>query len=364
MHYSSNKPSLITLAVISALGTSQFANAQLEEVVVTAQKREQSVQDVPSSVAALSEEALARTNTRNFNDLAKITSGIEITGGSDGFGKVIRIRGVGTNSFAPAIRPAVGIFLNEVPLAAAESAYNNMADIERVEVLKGPQSTLFGKEVSSGAISLFTKKPHTDGIEGYAEGNFGNLGLQEYRLGGNLPLGDQFAIRASGYSNQRDGFVKNIARNNKEMGEIDAYGYRLRLGWEGETFDAILSYEKHQNDVYGTATITQQYGDLWESWEAIELGITDPADSKLVDLDPYKRKTNQLGFTDRTSETSVWSLNINWDISESWSLTSVTSDQDYELVTIGDDGSGAVHTENAGFPVPDTANTANGPYKI
>ncbi len=364
MHRNQHKLFILALAVTAATG-SGFAGAQaLEEVVVTAQKREQSVQDVPSSVAALSEEMLEKTNTRNFNDLSKITSGIEIAGGSDGFGKVIRIRGVGTNSFAPAIRPAVGIFLNEVPLAAAESAYNNMADIERVEVLKGPQSTLFGKEVSSGAISLFTKRPHTDGIEGYVEGNFGNLGLQEYRLGGNIPLGDQFAIRASGYSNERDGDVDNISWNGREMGKIDAHGYRLRLGWEGDSFDAILSYEDHQNDVFGSSAIAQQYGDLWTSWESIELGITDPADSKLVELDPYDRKTNQLGYSDRESETTVWSLNITWDINEEWSMTSVTSDQDYELRTIGDDGSGAVHTANAGFPVPDTANTAFGPYKI
>jgi iron complex outermembrane receptor protein len=351
-------------AAVLATTVATPAFAQLEEVLVTAQKRSQTVQDVPSSVTAMSEEMLEKSNTRNFSDLSKITSGLEITGGSDGFGMVIRIRGVGTNSFAPAIRPAVGIFMNEVPLASPEAAYNNMADIERVEVLKGPQSTLFGKEVSSGAISLFTKRPSTEGIDGYIEGNFGNLGLQEFRLGGNLPMGDMFAIRASIYSNQRDGYIDNITLDD-DMGEIDAEGVRARLGWEPtDNFEAILSYENHQNDVYGTTSSTQQYGDLYTQWEAIEEGITDPADSLLNVLDPYDRKTDQAAFTVRESETTVWSLNMTWDINDQWSMTSVTSDQEFDALTVGHDGSGKVHSANAGERVQDTASTSIGPYKL
>ena len=104
----------------------------LEEVIVTAQKREQTIQDVPASVAAISTEMLERTNTTNFTDLGKITSGVNINGGQDGFGNIIRIRGVGNNSFAPAIRPAVGIFVDDMPLASTEAAFNNLADIERI----------------------------------------------------------------------------------------------------------------------------------------------------------------------------------------------------------------------------------------
>ena len=139
----------------------------LEEVIVTAQKRQQTIQDVPASVAAISSEMLERTNTTNFTDLGKITSGVTINGGQDGFGNIIRIRGVGNNSFAPAIRPAVGIFIDDMPLASTEAAFNNLADIQRIEILKGPQSTLFGKEVSAGAIALTTKRPDTAVMDGY-----------------------------------------------------------------------------------------------------------------------------------------------------------------------------------------------------
>ena len=107
------------LAVSVALVTSAAAPAfaQLEEVLVTAQKREQSVQDVPSSVAAFSEDMLEKSQTRNFDDLSQIASGIEITASGDGFGSIIKIRGVGNNSFVPAIRPAnfSAFFLNRSP---------------------------------------------------------------------------------------------------------------------------------------------------------------------------------------------------------------------------------------------------------
>ena len=347
---------------ISLLTTPAMAQMVLEEVIVTAQKRQQTVQDVPSSVAALSEEMLEKTNTREFSDLNNITSGITITGGADGFGKVIRIRGVGTNSFVPAIRPAVGIFLNEVPLGAAESAYNNMADIERIEILKGPQATLFGKEVSSGAISLFTKRPTTDAMDGYVEGNFGNFDRQEYRLGGNLPLGDQFAVRASVYSNDRDGMVKNITTGNDD-GNSDATGYRVRLLWEpSDKFNAILGYEDHDIHVEGSSSVAQEYGDLYYTWEQKVEGITDPADSKLDILDPFDRKTNHSASTDRDTQTSIWSLNMEWEINDRWSMTSVTSDQEFGAFQTGLDGSEFIN--EAGDSVPATADTSIGPYKI
>ena len=109
-------------AIASALVMASPAfgqQAMLEEVIVTAQKRQQTIQDVPASVAAISAEMLEQTNTTNFTDLGKITSGVNINGGQDGFGGIIRIRGVGNNSFAPAIRPSVGIFIDDVPLASS-----------------------------------------------------------------------------------------------------------------------------------------------------------------------------------------------------------------------------------------------------
>jgi iron complex outermembrane receptor protein len=356
------------LAAAVAIATPALAqDLSLEEVIVTAQKREQTVQDIPASVAAISEEMLDKTVTREFSDLNKIASGITVTGGADGFGTIIRIRGIGNNSFAPAIRPSVGIFVNEVPLGAMESAFNNMADIERIEILKGPQSTLFGKEVSSGAISLFTKRPETDAMDGYVEGNFGNLDLMEYRVGGNLPMGDMFALRASYYHNERGDYIENIADvpgkgRGLDMGAFDKDGYRLRLGfYPNDNFEAILSYEDHEVTVDGSESVAQEYGDLYTTWEQRVLGLPE-GETELNILDPFDRKTSHSAPTYRETDTEIWSLNISWALSDDWTLTSVTSDQDYGINTTGLDGSGFVNSE--GQSVPATADTSVGPYKL
>ncbi|MEH6569747.1 MAG: TonB-dependent receptor, partial [Halioglobus sp.] len=365
----------IALSVALVTSTATPAFAQLEEVVVTAQKREQSVQDVPSSVAAFSEDMLDKSNTRNFGDLGNIASGLTITPSADGFGSVIKIRGVGNNAFAPAIRPAVGIFLDDIPLGSTEAAYNNMADISRIEVLKGPQATLFGKEVSAGAISLYTKRPDPTATDGYVEGNFGNLGLQEYRIGGNIPLGDKFALRASIYDNSRDAIVKNISNQYKappnqtvvdgrapDGGELDSTGYRLRFLWEPtDNFSATLGYEDHKTEVEGSAAVAAQYGDVLSDWETF-IGVTDPADSQLIILDPFDRKTAASASTSRETNTEIWSLHMEWAINDAWTMTTVTSEQDYFLENTGVDNSSFINAE--GKSVRSSFMLTASPYKI
>ncbi len=317
------------LAAVALASSPALARLQLEEVIVTAQKREQTLQDVPGSVAAITADTLAKTVTNNFSELTGIASGINIQGSADGFGKVIRIRGVGTNSFVPAIRPAVGIFLNEIPLGAPEMAYNNLADIERIEILKGPQATLFGKEVSSGAITMVTRRPNTQAADAYIEGNFGNLELREVRGGGNIPLGDTLALRASAYYNERGELVENITVPSEPGGAYEQAGYRAHLLLApGDSLSATLGYEEHETDVYGSVAITQEYGDLYQTLDSL-----NPDGPLLVVRDPFDRITDNSDPSDRETASSMWSLHVHWDIDERWSLTSITSDQEYELVT-------------------------------
>ena len=214
----------------------------LEEVIVTAQKRAQSVQDIAGSVSAVTADSLEKSNTSNFSDLGKVSAGIEIAGNDDGFNNSVRIRGVGNNSFTPSIRPAVGIFIDDIPLIRNEAAFNNLMDIERIEVLKGPQSTLFGKEVSGGAISLHTKKPHTEEIEGSLEANVGSRGLFETRGVVNLPVSDSVAVRVSAYDTNKDGHITNIV-NDKEQ-NYNSHGGRLSGFWEiNDSWQMDIGYE-------------------------------------------------------------------------------------------------------------------------
>ncbi len=347
--------SLMAAAVLAAAGSGgALAQPVLEEVIVTAQKREQTLRDVPSSVTAVTSDLLAKSATTNFNDLGKIASGIEIGGGSDGFGAQVRIRGIGTNKFSPGISPSVGIFVDDIPLVDIGSAYNNLSDIERLEILKGPQSTLFGKGVSSGAIKITTKRPDTQEFEAFVEANIGTGGLQEYRGGLNIPLGDVFAFRGSLYSTERDGQIENTEPGGGEGLETETWGGRFRLQWEGEALTAMLGYELHRSDAEGAVNIPLEYGDFFQTYEA-----NVPGGPALLIRDPFKRKTQESSEMIRFSDTDIYSLHIDWDINDNWSLASVTAYQEFE---VGNTRSRLLNDEE--FPIKGSAAQSIGPYLV
>tara|TARA_B110000503_G_scaffold55997_1_gene89830 strand:+ start:6575 stop:7069 length:495 start_codon:yes stop_codon:yes gene_type:complete len=140
----------LTLAmnVAPAVDALEAGDRTLEEIVVTAQKREQSAQHVPISVNVLSKEYLDKANISNFGDIQQVTPGVYMNGPADGFGMGVTIRGVGSQPFVSGISPGVTFVLNDVPMARIESLFTNVSDVEQLLILKGPQSTLYGKEAS------------------------------------------------------------------------------------------------------------------------------------------------------------------------------------------------------------------------
>ena len=316
-------------AMLSSGVLAQSETVRLEEIVVTAQKRQQTVQDVPSSIAALDEQLLNKTNTTNFDDLGKISSGLNISAQQDGFSNIIRIRGVGTNTFTPAIRPAVGIFVDEIPLVRTEAAFNNLADIQRIEVLKGPQATLFGKEVSSGAISLFSKRPHTDSVEAFGELNAGNNDLVELRGGFNLPLTDSLGLRASAYDTEKSADSKNILTGKSP--DINANGFRVRLLWEPSSeFNAIVTYEENDSLVKNSNAERVSNGSLTDRVATLE-------------PDAFDGKTEVLGPQERDVDSKLTALHMEWQINDDWSFTSVTGYQKWKQFIDGDRAQGSAN---------------------
>jgi len=332
----------VSLAILPSQVTwAEERTVYLEEIVVQAQKRSQTTQDVPSSIAAVTDEMLKLSNTTDFGDLGKITAGVNIGGNSDGFAKVIRIRGVGTNAFVATIAPSVGIFVDDVPLAAPESAYNNMADVARIEILKGPQSTLFGKGVSSGAINMYTRAPALDEMDGYLEGNFGNLETQEYRAGVNLPLTDTLAVRGSLYHARKGPVIDNLISDDGP--DREATGGRLRLLFEpSDELSMIASFEQHDINVNGAQGIVVEYGDLMTQWSQLTTGETPQG------ADPFDRQTETAVPNGRDTHTRNFALTVEYALNDDWILNSVTSVQDYSLYLEGtdgfDDGSAATST--------------------
>ena len=192
----------------------------VEEVVVTAQRRVENIQDVPISVTALTGTMLEDRQTINPSDLQMAAPNISYTATNFG-SQSISVRGVGQLVISGTGEPGVSAHVNEIPI---ESNLNAMEffDMERVEILRGPQGTLFGRNATGGAINFITKMPTLERIEGFADVEVGDYSHTRFKGALNLPLSDFMGLRFAGYKLNRDGYIENLA-----YGQTDANGNRL-----------------------------------------------------------------------------------------------------------------------------------------
>lgn len=312
---------LLVIAAVLVGGNQPVIAAELEEIVVTAQKREQSLEDVPFFVSVISGETLDASNIRSFSEFSKIVPGIVIDGPADGLGSTIRIRGIGVTRNIEGIRPSVGIIVDDISLARIDYAYANFSDIASVEVLKGPQATLFGKEVSSGAIIIHTKQPHTDEVEGNLEVNLGNFDSQEYRGAINVPMGSATAARFSGYWSTRDGEIENVVTG--KTGYTETWGARMSLLRKiADNAQATLTLERHKAEVRSSIREKVEYGQY-------ELAFAAAGGVTLLPTDKFDRKAQVYGGDGRSQTVTNAALHLSWDINDAWSLVSVTGYQKF-----------------------------------
>ena len=176
--------SIAAFAVAQSLGSTVVVaqEGMLEEVIVTATKRAESLQDIPVTVNAFSSETIQEAGIQNASDLAILTPALNINVNTSPFNARMTIRGVGTAQTDPALEPSVGLFVDGVFLGRSGLGMSDLTDIERIEVLQGPQGTLYGKNTNAGAISVITKKPNFEEFEGYVEASAGDYSM--YRLTG------------------------------------------------------------------------------------------------------------------------------------------------------------------------------------
>jgi outer membrane receptor protein involved in Fe transport len=217
------------LPLLAFVFTSQtlLAKPVLEEVMVTAQKREESLQDVPISVVAVDAQMMRDANMEDMADIAVFTPNLSVY--SHPPFTSLRVRGLGS-PFDKGFEHSAGLFLDGVyvgRLAFLDAAF---LDVQSVEILRGPQGTLFGKNTISGAISIRSVQPTQDlSLSGSVSG--GDENLKKYTLAGNLPVGDRLAVRAAIMSNERDGPVYNTTLDRDE-GSTDAESSRIQVRWD------------------------------------------------------------------------------------------------------------------------------------
>jgi iron complex outermembrane receptor protein len=213
------------------------------DIVVTAQKREQNIQDVPLSVQVVGEAQLQANAVTDFADLNRVAPSLVVRPSETPANANISIRGIGTLAFSPGVEPSVAVILDDVPLAFQARAFTDLNDIERIEVLRGPQTTLYGKSASAGLINIVTKAPSrtlTGTIRGMATTD------NEQQIGGALsgPLGDTFGFRTSINYDDYAGNVRNRATGDLINGRR-YFSTRNRLRWEPTsdfTVDLGLDY--------------------------------------------------------------------------------------------------------------------------
>ena len=232
-----------TLAVAQQVSDADRKVVQeLEEVTVTAQRREESQQSVPLAITALSADMLERQQIRSIAQLDQIVPNIVMNQntGTSSASKIF-LRGVGEDeSFFTADTP-VGIYVDDVYIARQTGAMFDLFDIERLEVLRGPQGTLYGRNTSAGAVKLVSRKPVLGEYQGQAELTIGSYDRVDVRATGNLPLGDAAALQGAVLMRTRDGYTRN-AFDGMFVNDQDVKGARLSLLAEPfDRFRALLS---------------------------------------------------------------------------------------------------------------------------
>jgi len=178
----------VRLTLLSLLATTTAHSIaderQLEEIVVSAQRMEQVLQDVPISLAVVGEQEIAELNIFDFTETAALTPGADFTPG--GQSAAIRIRGVGPGSFTLTAPQSVAVFMDEFSQIAIGVVFRTLVDVERLELLRGPQGTLYGLNAPSGAYNITTRAPNTEQVEGYIESSYsqfdnGGLDTKDFR---------------------------------------------------------------------------------------------------------------------------------------------------------------------------------------
>ncbi len=313
-------------ALAAAAGAAATAPDVMETVVVTAQKREQNVQDVPLAVEVIGGTQLAAAGVQDFADLGRVSPNLVIRSDVQPVNATVSIRGVGTNAFGIGVEPSVAVQVDDVPVAFQARAFADLADIERIEVLSGPQSTLYGKSASAGLINIVTGAPsRTTSV------NVGALVTNDREHGFNAivsgPLADNLGFRVSTNYDNFDGNVHNLYNGSMVNGS-ETFSTRAKLAWDPTThlnvvlaadyIDGNTSVGRPFIAVSPNANLRGNTAYTPSVWGA---GVSFGPDNLNV-INNYPTTTTFLG--------SGQSLKVSWDLGAA-TLMSITSHAHYVM---------------------------------
>ena len=307
------------------------ARAGLDRITVTAQRIEESLQDVPIAVSAVESETLEQSGIGNVDDLSMRVPGLSI-GRFNPAQPQIYIRGIGSTDQSASGDPSVGVFIDGVYISRHGAMDLDFFDLERVEVLRGPQGTLYGKNVVGGAINYVTRPPSSE-FSGRAEAQFGKFNRQDFRGLVEGPVAENVKAKMTLNRNKRDGYSVNATTGN-DLSDEDSIGFRGQLHFLMENdLDILISADYRRARLAGTnrECIGEQF--IFFPWFA----PGSPFAASPCSPDPFVNEKTVDGFTD----TDVWGLSATATYAMDWAeLTSITSFRRAEI-DFKDDFSGS-----------------------
>ncbi|MGF1544177.1 MAG: TonB-dependent receptor [Parvularculaceae bacterium] len=324
------KKASASLIALSAAGAPAFA--QLDEIVVTAQKTEQSLQEVPIAVSVLGGDAIENAfASNNLESLTTLVPSVSFRKGSTNANSAITIRGIGTISFSDAAEPSVATVVDGVVLGRSGQAFGDLFDIERIEVLRGPQGTLFGKNASAGVVNIVTRQPNHEEWDGYVSASV--FEDQEYQVRGRIsgPITDDVAASIVVTRSEFDGFIRNLF-NNRDVNGYDRWGGRLQVSWKpSDDFSALFTYEHSESDDDCCADIPALAANDGRFADSLAppggAGIVDPGDGSrpVADIQLDTRFIDQDFETRTINNFDAFAVNLEKELWGGHTVTSITS---------------------------------------
>ena len=334
----------------AATGAEEAQAEGLESIVVTARRREESLQDTPVAITALSAAALDRQQIVSTTDLDKVAPNIQfhsygtLTGNNSA--AQVFIRGIGQTDATPAVDPGVGVYIDDVYMGRAVGAAMEFRDIANVQILRGPQGTLFGRNTIGGAVLLNSNEPGTDAGSSIRVGA-GEDGLLEAFGAFDLPMSDTWSARIALGLKQRDGYVTRVS-DGKDLGDEDMQTGQLALRWQpSDSFKLTLRGDYTKEDENGSPFVFAAMNEAATFVGAASIAagcpnILDPFPPPLLvgpladprcgndaqALGPFENGGTYAASS--TLENVGGSLVADWNINEHWELKSITAERKLE----------------------------------
>ncbi|MGZ8298540.1 MAG: TonB-dependent receptor [Allosphingosinicella sp.] len=337
--------------------TDDLATTNEGDIVITAQGRTQILQDVPIAVSAVSAQSLQNSGASDIRQLNQLAPSLLVSStGSEANGSA-RIRGIGTVGDNPGLESSVAVFVDGVYRSRSGVGLNELGEIERIEVLRGPQGTLFGRNASAGLIHVISKKPNMNEFEGFGSLTYGNFDYIRADAGITGPIGDTLGFRLDGVYARRDGFYDDI-NNGGDVNDRNRLFLRGQLLFQPNadlSVRLIGDYTRREEACCGAVYLDRDFnpsiGNLNEPANPILVGgAVNPNGNNIINVlrdlgtpaiafnDPFSRDIYVTPGRTYEGDTRDWGLSaeVNWDIGTNATLTSITAYRDYVSGQPGD----------------------------